>query len=992
MPAPERDSSRTRGFTLIEIMITLVILSVVMGAVMAVVHAAGRSKASTSNHVESVQAARVAVDMMARDLRSAGFGCDLDWAAAPQWPLAYIDSTQVILCANLDPFPENVVHRAPLAYDPNGSPRPRPLDGTGWTPARKYRTGAELVRWTLDVNDDGNVDVADVQDSNGVDARRTPNPDDFDLVRQVYGDSSDGTAGHNGGTTERIALVRRPGGGVPAMFTVYMKGSGTPWNWSNGPVPAAQLQDIERIVVNVVAPSAKPDWRHQYAETQLTAQVNSLRNIPSFGQNEYVVEGYVFDDANQNQALDAGESGLLGVTVLLGATYSAVTDSLGYFRFRAPTGSYSLRHVPPTGYGVLNSPDSFLVTVGPGVMRSFADTARAGGWVAATAFEDLDGDGVQDVGEPVKLGVQFTLTPGPDAKTTNKFGQARLFAPPGAYTVTATVPDSFAASTTNPVTGTMVDGGSASLAFGLQRVALGTVRGTVYRDNNRNGTLDGGESGIQNVWVGVSSNGGLSVAGFAWTDASGNYSVNVPANNPPGTTPYAILCIPPLGYYATSTTAIKNVLLSGGQVLTGKNFGMAAYQVITLNASRVLSLGSTDLIEKDWNGNQTQNARKDVDLVLGADAGGTDNVSVWFNQYSATPLFTAAPASPTGYTRNAPNSVLALALDTLDASAPVARPDLVTGTQNATAGNLFVWLNQNTSNNEGYFPLSYSQAYRTQDAGDVQSVLTMDCAGGAMPDLIVGTRSPLAGTGTIEIWQSNDAAIPAFTRQEVYPPAGGIPGNALGAVAAMALADFDGDGRRDLVVGTRTGTYNGELLFFRNVSKLNGARFVCRSRYTITGAAVTAITTLDVDSDGRQDVVLGAQTGFATGGLQYWHNRGTGNLDFDLLQQVTAPGIVLATASGDFGGLTTRDVAIGWRQSETSYAGGVLVYSTDLGQLATAGSDPSGGAVVNMVPALTVNNFNYGVQPAPPSPPFLQDLAAGVKMSPTTGALVVFIR
>jgi hypothetical protein len=45
-----------------------------------------------------------------------------------------------------------------------------------------------------------------------------------------------------------------------------------------------------------------------------------------------------------------------------------------------------------------------------------------------------------------------------------------------------------------------------------------------------------------------------------------------------------------------------------------------------------------------------------------------------------------------------------------------------------------------------------------------------------------------------------------------------------------------------------------------------------------------------------------------------------------------------------------------------------------------------------MVPALTVNNFNFGVRPAVPLPPYLIDLAAGVKVSSTTGAVVVFIR
>ena len=68
------------------------------------------------------------------------------------------------------------------------------------------------------------------------------------------------------------------------------------------------------------------------------------------------------------------------------------------------------------------------------------------------------------------------------------------------------------------------------------------------------------------------------------------------------------------------------------------------------------------------------------------------------------------------------------------------------------------------------------------------------------------------------------------------------------------------------------------------------------------------------------------------------------------------------------------------------------IYFTDSGTLPSVGTDPSGGGVDFMVPALNANNFNFGTFPVTPSPPFLMDLAAGVKTSATTGALVVIIR
>jgi hypothetical protein len=63
-----------------------------------------------------------------------------------------------------------------------------------------------------------------------------------------------------------------------------------------------------------------------------------------------------------------------------------------------------------------------------------------------------------------------------------------------------------------------------------------------------------------------------------------------------------------------------------------------------------------------------------------------------------------------------------------------------------------------------------------------------------------------------------------------------------------------------------------------------------------------------------------------------------------------------------------------------------------MGTLTGSGVDPTGGSVVNFVPAITTGNFNYGVYPAAPYPPYLADLAIGVKTSDITGALVVIVR
>ena len=242
-------AGRAHGFSLVEMMITLLLLGVIVMTLTTVLSLATRSKTATTHSIEATEAGRVAMDMIARDLRSAGYGADRDYAGGPQPLIAYVDSLELLINENLEPYPDTASAGpgTPQADNPSGTGRPHPLDGTAWAPPIKYRTGAEIVRWTLDLNNDGVVDLSDQADVNGVDANRTPNPDDYELVRQVYGDSTNNTSGNNGPVTQRVALVRRPGSGIAPMFLVYLRGSTTPWDWSSGPVPAAQLGNIERI-------------------------------------------------------------------------------------------------------------------------------------------------------------------------------------------------------------------------------------------------------------------------------------------------------------------------------------------------------------------------------------------------------------------------------------------------------------------------------------------------------------------------------------------------------------------------------------------------------------------------------------------------------------------------------------------------------------------------------------------------------------------------
>jgi prepilin-type N-terminal cleavage/methylation domain-containing protein len=976
------------GFTLVEMLVTMVIFALVAVTVTLVLMNSAKSKQRTSQRIESEQGARAAVDLMARDIRSAGYGADRD--DSPVQPaIAYVDSKEIILSENQLPYPDPTTS-APQAYNPAGNPKPFTLNGTAWQPPMKYATGAELIRYTLDVNNDGVVDANDIASVQGADAAATPNPNDYVLVRQVYGDMTSGVVGNNGGTTERVALVRRPGdAGVPPMFNVYMKGSSTPYNWANGPVPANQLQNIQNIQLQVTATASRPDNRGQYAQTTISTRVNSSRSVPSFGATTYSVSGYVFNDLNGNRIKDGSDVGIPGSTVHMGS-YVAYTNASGFYQLNAPAGSYTIRHTPAMGYGSFAYPDTFnLQLTNAALTQSFADTARKGGLVTITAYSDDNNNGVQDTGEQALPAIKFSITPGtPEAPTgvTDDYGQVSLFTGVGGFSVTCLKPDTLTVTDGNPKGGTMTNGGSASLKFGIFNQQIGHITGKVYVDANRNGVLDSGELGVASVWVGVSKDGGITVSAYGYTDASGDYDIITPINDPPHTDAYSVYTIPPAGYYPTTSMSIGGLWLRTSPALQNNNFGMANYQVITLNASRVLSLAAADLIEKDWQGGHTDLAIHDVDLILGADAGGTDNISVWFNGYPSQKMFNATP----DYTRLAPNSVMSMAVDTLDKK-DLERPDVVTGTKFTSSGNFFVWFTQGTSGNEGYLPATYNsgQNYRTQDNGDVQAVVTMDCGGGNMPDILVGTKSATAGQGSIEVWLNNNQSTPSFTRDETFTLIGG---SIMGEVTGMTLADLDNDGDKDLIVCTRTSDYNGQLAVYENVGRTAGSRFALRYAVSFGGSAPTSVAAVDADGDGWKDIFVGSQRSTSGGNIWQIRNMGlTTPWSFSIIRAVDANGIVQCLCPGDFGGTTRGDLAVGLRSTTSDYTGGVRIYYLDTGVIGS-GTDPSSGSVVNMVPALAAANFNFGLNSTAPPTPYLTDLAAGVKVSATTGALVVFVR
>ncbi|MGH7725038.1 MAG: SdrD B-like domain-containing protein [Candidatus Eiseniibacteriota bacterium] len=972
------------GFSLVEMMITLTLLALVVAVVATVMMASGRSKAETEGRIDAQQSARAISDLITLDLRTAGY--QVDTGSVPEQPaFAYVDSLEIVFNANLTPFPDTMVTALPPhALLPVGTAGPPKIEGTPYEPPIKYTTGAEMIRYTLDLNNDGNVDAADQAAAIATEAQRTRNPDDYVLARAVYGDFSGGVSANNGGSLQKVGIVRGPGTGVPAMFTVYLGSNPNPWNWSDGPIPQADLLKISRVVLRVTTEGRVPRKDGTYPRNTLTTEINSIRNSPTAGTLLYSVEGWVFDDLNRNGTRDTGEPGIPDAMLRMGTVSVAQSNASGWYSLKGPPNEYVVRQEVPEGYGAFAA-DSILVdfiATPVNVMHSFADTARTGAWLLDSCYVDTNTNGMKDAGDEVVDGVQATVNG--TTRTSDGGGGISIFLPPGTHSVSHTAPESMVVLSVNPATISITNGVNSILYTKLTRSATGTVTGYVFRDLNRNGVKDTGEAGVSSAWVGVTKSGGTVTLGFSTTDTNGYYEVTAPVNMPDAVTPYEVTFIAPPGFYPTSSTQISPIWIAAGEVLTDKNFGVSTFTTISLNADRVLSLTSGDLLEKDWSGSDNSWDTKgsfDKDLILGSEYVANPNVSVWWNNMPLNPVFNPDPT----YAVNAQSSALSVVAGSLDSNVPTQREDVVTGLARKPGGNVAVWLNQNSSGNLGFLVTTPVQ-YQTADNGDAHAVVLEDCGGTSALDLIVGTKN-LADRGTLEVWLNN--GLGTFTRDEIYPPNGNFPLGILGEVKALVLVDATNDGYRDLIVGTRITDGFGQIHVMRFNTRNGGDRYRQILTYNVVGE-VTSMAWAYVDSDLQPDLVVGTRITSVRGDLQYWKGLGSGQ--FALVQTFDAPGPVLSVVRSELGGNPFKnDIAFGFRNDESAYSGGVRILFLDLNMLPPGAVDPAGGTHEWMTPSITSANFNYRLNPTTSGGAQL-DLAAATKTGASTGALLVFIR
>jgi len=249
--------------------------------------------------------------------------------------------------------------------------------------------------------------------------------------------------------------------------------------------------------------------------------------------------GTKFEDLNGNGIRDEGEPGLEGWTINLksGDTVVATTTT-------GPDGSYAFTEIAPGTYTVEEvaqlgwshsypaSPGSHTVTLVSGVAGptniDFGNMRATG--FGGMKFEDLNGNGARDEGEPGLEGWTINLKSGDTVVATTTTGPDGSYAfteiAPGTYTVEEVVQDGWSQSypaSPGSHTVTLVSGvaGPANIDFGnMHATGFGGMK---FEDLNGNGAKDEGEPGLEGWTINLNSEDGMIVA-TTTTGPDGTYT------------------------------------------------------------------------------------------------------------------------------------------------------------------------------------------------------------------------------------------------------------------------------------------------------------------------------------------------------------------------------------------------------------------------------------------------------------------------------------
>ncbi len=336
---------------------------------------------------------------------------------------------------------------------------------------------------------------------------------------------------------------------------------------------------------------------------------NAGQNIGVFAGA--TVNGDVYEDTNGDGIRQASETTLVpNVTVSLldprnkAVVASVNSDAGGHFSFATVfplerpgnTVPYLVRFTNPLNLYSQSSPDATALVTSGGTIGGKDIGLFTRTTVSGFAFEDINGNGLQDPGEVGLVGGSVSLlnsatlapvyTTTTDASGNFQFTNVgpisgpiafRLGADPIGFFQTTPNPADFFVTSGKPITG---------LTIGLFREAVFT--GLVFEDINGNGTRETGENGLAGQVLQLVNTASNAVVNTSVSDVNGNYRLA----GGPGT--FRVNQAPLPGFTQT-TPNLGPVTTTSGLLTPNQNFG--DFQLINVSGRVFNDLNGNRLLD-----------------------------------------------------------------------------------------------------------------------------------------------------------------------------------------------------------------------------------------------------------------------------------------------------------------------------------------------------------------------------------------------------------